>query len=452
MMPRYDRAVASIAIAGATLLVGALDVFGMPRSILLAVPALVAWDQWIHWSRTRTLHHPSTLFAFGWILPYTLTFLPLQDYVFVVSSPSLTADLAWAAFIVVFHAIGFLVESAGGNGDADSPATELFRAPDAAAVWTIVLTLFILSNAGFAMALASSGFAVPLFQPNVTDAASAFFGWPGTSTLFNFGRAAIVLGAILILTSQRSTRSDARLILVAMLLGIFLVEQLLYGKRMGILLALVSVGLVASLHGRIRPRQLAAAVVVMAAIVLVNAYIRAKPIFDLAWQNSNISAFSDLWQYALAQPAIYVTETFNNLGKLADAGAGAPADFRSYLFNGISEVLRDYPDDLYSDMRSRGKMTTILGSAFADGGDMLAGAWAVLVSVVIWILHALRHHPLGAVVYAYIGAHYCVLWTDNFWLRRSLYDNVLIMALVYLMVAAVRGSACKLRSCGRSES
>ena len=112
---------------------------------------------------------------------------------------------------------------------------------------------------------------------------------------------------------------------------------------------------------------------IVAAVVLANAYLRARAIFELAWQNNNISGFSEIWQLVLAQPAIYINETFGNLGRIAESMHSAPAIDRAYLLNDISDHLRMYPDDVFAELRSKGKMTTFLGSALANGGYLLSG-------------------------------------------------------------------------------
>ena len=417
-------------LAAGSLAAVLLYLAGVPRWILLVIILAALGEQRRRWLATRRLHHPTTLITIGWILPYALTFLPLHDIVYSLGPPGRVADVIWGLFIVLFYGTGTLVNlwsrrHRGRTGtDPVLPIAPL----------SLFLILIVLSHAGFLLALVDSGFTVPLLQPDVTDAAARFFGPQGTASIFNLGRIAMLIGMGWFLVLRPGDASYRFRPLIGLLVLLYVGEQLLSGKRMGILLSLMSLGILFSAYGRLRPRILWAAILSLCVVVFLNAYLRAQAIFESAWRNSDISAFSDLWQFVLAQPAIYINETFANLGHLADATANAATAHRAYLWGDISEYLHNHPDDLFTELRSRGKMTTFLGPALASGGYLLATVWAAIVSGALWLSHAARRHPLGLLVYCYLGAHYTVLWTANFWSGKTLYYNLAVLCLLYLIV------------------
>lgn len=437
MTTRLDRPIRYLAIASVATAVGIARLVGVPRLVLSLIIVAIAFEQYLKIARDRILHHPTTLLSLGWVFPFALTFLPLDRVFFRISLPGPAADMTWWMFIVLFYLFGFFVSGKTPMGSDRVNS----RYPLPLVHFPVIALLFILSNIGFIIALASNGFMIPLLQDDVTAAAALFFRLTGTATLFNVGKIALIIGiSCLSCHGSHGIGRGFRTVLLLMLV-LFLIEQLLYGKRMGLLMSFGSMAIVASIYDRLNWRVIGISVLLVVIVVVGNAYVRAKPYFESGWDREDVSAFDELWQIAAAQPAIYVNETFANLGHLAENGRSTAGSGRVYSFNRISDDLIEGPDDEYSLLRSRGKMTTFLGSAFADGGLPFAAAWAVCTCLIIWGLYLARSSALGVAVYAFLGAKYTVLWTGNMWGTHSTYYNLLGFVLLFSVTTLVGRSA-----------
>ena len=305
--------------------------------------------------------------------------------------------------------------------------------------WGLTIATMLLSNLGFLAAAAASGFRFPLFQADVTTAAADFFGLRGSASLFDVGKVGVLFCAWWIVHLSRRRGGRLRTAATVVLALVYVAEQLLIGKRMGLLLSLGALGILLATRRVLRPRHVAAAALLAIVFVTANAYTRAKPYFETGWRNEDVSALSDLWQLAALQPVVYVTETFANLGTVAperlDPRRRAWTD---HVFRRAGEEELAAPTDAYLELRGRGKMVPFVGAGMASGGTMAGLLLTVLFAAIAWIAYAWSQRSVGVIVYADLGARYLVVWTGNFLVNGGTYYNLAYTAALLALAALAR--------------
>lgn len=387
---------------------------------------------------------PVVLFTVGWVLPFVLTYIPVQEMVFRVRPLDRRADLAWLLTYLAFLVCSLGAAVVIGRRPRGRPTgAEL---PNPPVPWQLVLATLVLSTTGFLAAFAANGFRAPAFQANVTEAAAEFFRIRGTASLFDLGKVGAVFGVWWVVVSGKDDRRRGQALLLGTAVAIFLVEELLYGKRMGLLLTLLGISIVLAALRVMRARHALVMTTVLALFVTGNAYVRAKPYFDTGWRNEDVSTLSDLWQLALLQPVIYVTETFANLGALSERDLSpARTPYTNYVAGKLSKEELAQPSDLFTDLRSRGRMVPFVGWALASGGIAMAAVWTLLFAAIVWAAYGWSDRGVGLVIYAIIGARYFVVWTGNYLANFGTYYNVAFTLLLFGLATLAAGRTRKPR-------
>ncbi|MBE0566956.1 MAG: hypothetical protein IH621_13430 [Krumholzibacteria bacterium] len=422
-----------LALAGTA--VFALYLAGVGRWLLLAYIVYTVLEAGRQVFRRPGTPDPVILFTIGWVAPFALTWIPVERFIFKVEPLSRQADLTWLGCLLVFlyfsAVAGAVLDSVSGRGRA-SPIPTSPPIP-----WSFTVLTMAVSNFGFAVAAAANGLRLPVFQADVTVAAADFFSIRGTSSLFDLGKVGVLLCAWWIVWLVRRGSGGRKTLVTIVLIAIYIVEQVLIGKRMGLLLSSGALIIVLATLRVLRVRHLAVAVLLAAFFVAANAYIRAKPYFESGFRDENVSALGDLWQLAILQPVVYVTETFGSLETVAQGRLDPTrVDWRDYVFRNPDDAALEAPDDAFLELRGRGKMVPFVGTAIAAGGPLAGVLITILFAAAVWGAYAWSSRSLGVIIYADLGAKYLVVWTGNYLVNGGTYYN-LAYAFALLLLAAI---------------
>ena len=445
---RVSPWITRLALAGTAVL--ALYLAGAGRWLLLAYVVYTVVE-----AVQRVVRHPGTpdpvvLFTIGWVAPFALTWIPVERVIFRVEPLSRQADLTWLVCLLVFlyfSAVAGAVLDRARRRNRCGAATSVPPIP-----WSFTMLTMVVSNLGFATASIVSGLRFPAFQADVTLAAADFFSIRGTSSLFDLGKVGVLLCAWWVVWLVRRGARRRETLVPLVLIAMYIVEQVLIGKRMGLLLSAGALIILLGTLGVLRFRHLVIAGLLATFFIAANAYIRAKPYFESGWRDANVSAVSDLWQLAALQPVIYVTETFGSLGTVAAGRLDfTRVDWRDYVFHQPNESALEAPSDAFLELRGRGKMVPFVGSAIASGGALAGVLITILFAAIVWGAYAWSGRSLGIIIYADLGARYLVVWTGNYLVNGGTYYN-LAYAFVLLVMAAIARAEWRDRAAANGSS
>lgn len=400
-----------------------------PVIVLAGVGMILLAEGW-HFARIRRVSSPHALFAIGWLFPFVLAQIPIGSIYFSAEPLSSSAELVGFGVVLAFYGAGFAADTVR-RVKRWRP-----REPVPAKIPTLMVVLLMLaSNGGYLWSLAAAHFQIPILAEHVSKAAASFFAPKGSATAFKLGEVGLVL-AVLKYTrvSPRSVHRFSRYVVVGFVL-LYLLEELLYGKRMDLLLSILVVAVLFSLRSRVRlkPRYLTLGALFLLAVVFGNAYVRSVYDYRAYWQGSTRGAVSGPLELALSQPIWYVHGAFSALGRIVD---DPTRTFTGGVYTFEKHTPADFarPANQYEALRQKSKMVTFLGAPIADFGVSVSLVATFLSFLCFFLLYTVSSSPTGAALYAIVGSRIAVVWTGN--PLVSLLSAILLLTTVLVFPTA----------------
>jgi hypothetical protein len=392
--------------------------------------------------KSRHFSSPFFIFLLGWTFPLALAHLPYKKYVFTYEPLGQTVKVLGLLVIGLFYLIGatfitsdLLPRTFLHEGAKRIKGIRLSR--------SLIIIFYMISNVGFSIAIISSNFVIPIFEEDIVQAAKEFLAVRGSATLFHFGDAALLFSAIRLFQVGKAglSRKELSSILIVILSLLYLGELVLYGKRMGILVALMSLFIILSMFYKVSRKLILAGVFSIILIVLGNGYVRAVYGYNKFWKDADFHAISNIWEYTLLQPLKYTHQTFNRLNRIIEERKNATRGFGKYTFMDVlsfsEEKKAEHLDKFYLNIK-RGAMVSFLGPPVMDGGIIFALIWASFLFYIFWFLYTIRYTVIGVLLYARFAADVAFIWTGNFFHRGLFYTIILIIIALFTLEVAAR--------------
>ncbi len=394
--------------------------------------------------KSRHFSSPFFIFILGWVFPLAIAFIPYRKYVFTADPLGKSVKILGLLVIGVFYLIGsiFIISNI-------LPRTYRLEYEKkikgiCLPAWLIII-LYGISNAGYLIAVVSSNFRIPLFQEYVTQAAQNFFSVRGSASLFHFGDVGLLFSVIRLFQIGKSglSRKKFSSIIIITLSLLYLAELILYGKRMGILIALMSSLVVFSVFHKITFKFILVASFSLILIVLGNAYTRVVYGYNEFWKDKDFHCISNIWEFTLLQPVRYTHQTYCRLNQIIERRETATKGFGKYTFMSIlssSEKKKaEHLDKFYLNIK-KGKMVSFLGPPVMDGGLTFGLIWSGFLFSLLWFLYTVRFSVAGLILYSRLAADFTFLWTGNFFDRGLFYTIALIIITLFTLEVTAKSS------------
>ena len=226
--------------------------------------------------RNRLFIAPDFLFTCGWTLPLLIAQYPVYKLVNIVEPSGYYGNLLSLSVLCVFYVVQIVKPRGKFNLGFDKIRISY---------WFPII-FFLISNLGFILALYSNNWIIPVFQVQVTDSAKDFFYFPGTSTIFNLATVGVIY--TLLIFYKHEGKVSIKIKLLIFFIFLYLIELVLYGKRMGVMLFLIFILL--SLIPLLSRRKIIKYGLYILIFFLANAFLRLGFAFK---ESSPVASFKE---------------------------------------------------------------------------------------------------------------------------------------------------------------
>lgn len=400
--------------------------------------ALFIFELWVWLSSDRRVT-PNILFTVGWYLPVMISLIPIQDLIYSEKPLQYEAFVGILLVSVMFYFVSIVLSLCF---KPRSAYVSEYLLKNSQYPLFVIVTIFLASNIGFAIASLNARFVFPLFQGNITGAASEFFKIQGSGSLFSMG---LVASLLLLMRAIRAgyvtmkNRPRGVELFAYVFFLLYVIEVLLGGKRMNLIVLIASALIALGRVYGIRKRRIAYAVIAVVLVVLGNGYLRGKYAFHQYWQGRSFNAVPSTAVYSIIQPVLYTRQAFQNLGDLMK-DSGITGHGTLYTFAKSDGAYLKTTDNLFADLATHGHMATAFGAPAYDFGIYGIVLWSIVIFLVLWFLYLKSSSAGMSVFYAIFCARFAVLWTGNFLSNPSLYYYLVVLIVLNIILTTVRSS------------
>ena len=388
---------------------------------------------WLNSDRRIT---PNILFTIGWYLPAIISFIPLRNLIY--SERPLQYEAMFGILLVsaMFYVVSIIMLILMRPIDFYN-RTLLFKKSQCPL--SIIVGLFILSNIGFGIAALSVRFSFPLFQVNITRTAFEYFRIQGSGSLFSMGLIASLLLLLRAIKNGRESilkRVRGLKLFAYVLFSLYVVELILVGKRMGIILLIISsVAAFGRIYG-VRKRTIAYVIIVVATVVVGNGFLRGRFGFSQYWEGKSFNGIQSTAAFSVIQPVLYTRGAFQSLGELIN-DSGIYGHGTLYTFSNSDGAYLKNADDLFSKMAIKAQMTTAFGAPAFDFGICGIVLWSIVIFTPLWFLYFRSASACMSAFCAIYAASCALLWTGNFLSNPTLYYSLFVLIAINLVVSPI---------------
>lgn len=399
---------------------------------------LFIFESWM-WLISNRRITPNILFTIGWYLPVLISLIPIQNLIYSEKPLQYEAFVGILLVSVMFYFVSIVLRLCF---KPRNTGTSEFLFKKSQYPLFVIVVLFLISNAGFVIASLNARLAFPLFQGDITRAASEYFGVRGSSTMFSMGLVAsllLLMRAIKISHVSMIRQPKGVELYVYVFFFFYIIELLLGGKRMDLVVVIVScLAALGRVYG-IRKRNLVYAVIVVALVILGNGYLRGRFDFNQYWKGKSFNAVQSMAMYSMVQPVLYTRQAFQNLGDLMEE-SGIVGHGTLYTFAEASGAYIKEGNNLFTDLARHGHMTTAFAPSAYDFGILGVVLWSVVIFTALWLLYLKSASVYMSTFYAIFCARFALLWTGNFLSLPSLYYYLVVLIVLNLMLSTLRSS------------
>lgn len=372
--------------------------------------------------RKKIFISPNFLFTLGWTLPLLIAQYPVNEIVHIVDNVGFKSNLLSIGVVFIFYLTQIIQPRGRFNIGFNSIQISY---------WFPILCFF-LSNLGFILALYFNGWIIPVFQVEITESAKEFFQVPGTATLLHLGNVGVIYTLLIYYKQERKVTK--RLKLFIFLTVIFVIELLLYGKRMGAILVLLFILL--SLIPLLSRKKTVKYAFLIFILFLGNAFLRLNFAFKEYYSTANTSV-TDIYTFTLLQPILYIQPNFGNLNTIVENNK-SDLYLGRYSFPFLHFLIGDShieDNNIYNKVKKKAyNMTTFVSSFYMDFGFFGSLIMFSMLFYVIFVFYSLaKNSSYGLIIYAYFASRIPLLFTANLFFEPIFLRNLLIIFLLFLL-------------------
>lgn len=384
-----------------------------------------------HILNKRIFFSPTSAVFIGWVLPSVIAFYPLHEIAVLTGPVSITAHQV----ALTLSILNLILLVRFDYNWRECIAVD-FRSSN---VYRIVsIGLFLVSFAGYSLALIGSGFQFPFFQNEISKAAEDFFRTvPFSGLLYSFGEIAAVI-AVAILLGRKSIFRCFKDLLFWFLVA-YIVLSFLSGKRMALILFLISgISMLMLLRpGLVTLKRAGFFGVILITFFIINAYYRALYGFENYYDGLDLVYVDNVYEFTLLQFILYIQPNFYNLSLVIESG-----DFELGL-NSLFYFLSDSSGSTYDLVRDRTyNMTTFLAPLVQDFGVYISVILGVLFTAGLLFLKRVSYNSIFLMtLYCLLVSRFSLLFTGDLFFNNLFIFKVLLCLLLFTFLEAKNGKS-----------
>lgn len=361
--------------------------------------ALVWFDSKMRWS-------PKGLFFLGWIFPFLVAQVPIERFIFDIPRIKYDGYLAFFLVSICFYlAEMFMFRMPKAKAiDRNVMQAVVSRNVNIYAPGFFLIFLASVSLLSYAVAIFAGGGSIPIFETNVTAAASHFWKIPGTATIFSLSRLFFILAVMKWFSQPFFSYKKINLkgVVYFVLMGALIFGIFAYGKRSPFIYIGISIFVGIFSFYRVKNRNLFLIAIIMTTCVVGNGYIRGRYGYETFWAGKTSNDISSLFMYSIIQPVQYVYEAFAHLSKLINSVV------RYTGLWGYSAI----GSSVISSLTAHGKIVPAFGVLVTFIGVIPSVILIFLIFMAFWFLYRKSSQGVWFIIYCIISPGLALLWTS----------------------------------------